>query len=177
MKQKLLLAVFLLLTALLADAQHGVVIASPVPQLDFVMQLRVTCDPAIVVGATSTGSRLTIPITGGIFTGPKIKGDVLPGGADFQLVHADTGRTDLDALYNIRTDDGVTIHVHNSGIIKSSGDGWYFFTSPVFEAPSDSRYAWLNDAIYVCRPDETGMPGGVVLNVWRVCDPEPDTGR
>lgn len=168
MKYKIFMPAILWISALSAGAQTP----SPVPQLDFVMQLRVTCDPAIVVGATSTGTRLTIPITGGTFSGSKIKGEVLPGGADFQLVHPDTGRSDLDALYNIRTDDGVTIHVHNTGLIKSDGNSWYFFTSPVFEAPSDSPYAWLNDAIYVCRPDAKGIPDGVVLNVWRVCDPQ-----
>ncbi|MDE6394636.1 MAG: DUF3237 family protein [Duncaniella sp.] len=156
---------------------------STTPELEYVMQLRVTCDPAVPVGATTTGSRLTIPISGGTFTGPRLRGEVLKGGADFQLHHADTGRTDLEALYNIRTDDGVTIHVRNGGIIAPDGKGYYFYTRPVFEAPVDSHYAWLNDAVFVCRPDDKGMPGGVVLNVWRVCDPydfdatirQPDT--
>ncbi len=156
---------------------------STTPELEYVMQLRVTCDPAIPVGATSTGSRLTIPINGGSFSGPRLRGEVLKGGADFQLHHADTGRTDLEALYNIRTDDGVTIHVRNRGLISSDGQGCYFYTQPVFEAPVDSPYAWLNNAIYVCRPDDKGIPDGVVLNVWRVRDPydsdnptrQPDT--
>lgn len=156
---------------------------STTPELEYVMQLRVTCDPAVTVGATATGSRTTIPITGGTFSGPRLRGEVLKGGADFQLHHAGTGRTDLEALYNIRTDDGVTIHVRNGGIIAPDGRGYYFYTRPVFEAPVDSHYAWLNDAVFVCRPDDEGMPGGVVLNMWRVRDPydfdatiqQPDT--
>lgn len=41
----------------------------------------------------------------------------------------------------------------------------------------DAAACHLCDAIYVCRPDAKGIPDGVVLNVWRVCDPEPDAGR
>lgn len=161
-----------ILTAMVMQVLWAVAqIPSTTPELDYVMQLRVNCDPAVAVGATSVGSRVTIPITGGTFSGPRIRGEVLKGGADFQLVHNDAGRTDLEALYNIRTDDGVTIHVRNRGLIKQTGGDYYFYTSPVFEAPAESQYAWLNDAIYVCRPDESGIPGGVVLNVWRVRDP------
>ncbi len=146
-------------------------VPSTTPELDYVMQLRVTCDPAVFVGKTGVGTRMTIPITGGTFSGPRIKGEVLSGGADFQLIREDAGRSDLEALYNIRTDDGVTIHVRNRGLISSNGGGFYFYTAPVFEAPADSQYAWLNNALYVCRPDDRGMAGGVVLNVWRVSDP------
>lgn len=140
------------------------------PELDFVMQLRVTCSAAEFVGDAPAGTRLSIPITGGTFEGPQIKGTVLRGGADYQLIHKDAGRTDLEAIYNIRTDDGVTIHVRNIGMISRCNGKPYFYTTPSFEAPMDSRYAWLNNAIYVCRPDDNGMKDGVVLNVWRVQD-------
>lgn len=167
MKLNSLLTAIMLGSALIGVAQTP----STTPQLDYVMQLRVYCDSAVVAGASSTGTRLTIPIAGGSFSGPNIKGTVLKGGADFQLIHEAAGRTDLEALYNIMTDDGVTIHVRNKGIIKNNGGEFYFYTVPAFEAPVDSPYAWLNDAIFVCRPDDNWMPGGVVLNVWRVCDP------
>lgn len=140
------------------------------PELEFVMQLRVTCSSAEYVGDAPAGTRLAIPITGGTFEGPQIKGIVLRGGADYQLGHKDAGRTDLEAIYNIRTDDGVTIHVRNMGMIASNNGKPYFYTAPKFEAPLNSRYAWLNNAIYVCRPDDKGMKDGVVLNVWRVQD-------
>lgn len=160
-------SLFVLAWSFVAAAQTP----STTPRLEYVMQLRVTCDTALSVGAGPRGSRLTIPITGGSFSGPHIKGDVLPGGADFQLHRPETGRTELEALYNILTDDGVTIHVRNRGIITGRWPDVYFYTTPVFEAPVDSPYAWLNDAIYICRPDDNGMAGGVVLNVWKVTDP------
>lgn len=133
------------------------------PQLEFVLELKVTLGEAFSVGRTAHGNRFVIPITGGTFEGPDIKGEVLNGGADYQLQSTDTGRTDLEAIYCIRTDDGVSIHVRNYGIIA----GNYFYCSPKFEAPLDSKYAWLNNAIYVCRPSGF-MEGGIKLKVWRV---------
>ena len=47
--------------------------------------------------------------------GPKIKGKVLRGGADWQTVRED-GTADLVAKYSLMTDDGVIIFVENSGI-------------------------------------------------------------
>lgn len=136
------------------------------PSLEYVMELRVTCDAAYSVGKTNRGDRVIIPITGGTFQGPKIHGEVLPGGADYQLVHPEQQRTELEAIYSIRTHDGVNIHVRNIGLL-CSGDGmWYFRTAPHFEAPDGSPYSWLNDAIYVCVPQV--KPEYISLQVWMV---------
>ncbi len=135
------------------------------PELEFVLELKVKLGQAFGVGKVTQGNRFVIPITGGTFEGPNIKGEVLPGGADYQMQNMDKGRTDLEAIYCIRTDDGVSIHVRNNGIIA----GNYFYCSPKFEAPLDSKYAWLNNAIYVCKPSGF-MDGGIALKVWKVRD-------
>lgn len=136
------------------------------PELEFVLELKVKLGNAFGVGKTAHGNRFVIPITGGTFEGPRIKGEVLEGGADYQLQNQEMGRTDLEAIYCIRTDDGVSIHVRNRGIIGNDG---YFYCSPTFEAPMDSKYAWLNNAIYVCRPSGF-VNGGIGLKVWKVRD-------
>ena len=133
------------------------------PQLTFVLELKVKVGQGFSVGQTVAGNRFVIPITGGSFEGSEIKGEVLSGGAAYQLINSDKGRSDLEAIYCIRTDDGVNIHVRNRGIIA----GNYFYCSPTFEAPMDSKYAWLNNAIYVCRPTGFGE-GEVRLGVWKV---------
>ena len=137
------------------------------PQLEFAMQLRVTLDNAYVVGETPHGRRQVIPITGGTFEGPLLKGTILSGGADYQLGSADGSRTELEAIYSIRTDDGVNIHVRNRGLI-CTGESFYFKAAPQFEAPADSKYAWLNNAIFVCQPEWNNSFKGIVLNVWKV---------
>ena len=67
----------------------------------------------------------------------------------------------------IRTDDGVSIHVRNWGIICDGKGEYYFVTAPKFEAPVGSRYEWLNDRIFVCKPDFSKQ-GYLSLNIWMV---------
>ncbi len=138
------------------------------PQLEFALQLRVTIDGTYTVGNLPYGKRVVVPITGGTFEGPLLKGTIVPGGADYQIVSNDGKRMDLEAIYSIRTDDGVYIHVRNKGMVSNDPAKPYFKTVPQFEAPADSRYAWLNDAIFVCQPDFSEHFQGIVLNVWKV---------
>jgi len=155
-----------------AKAQEVSAMAGPAgPGTEFVMQLKVTLGEFYSVGDTPQGRRTVIPITGGTFEGPLLKGTILNGGADYQL--ADGSRTTLEAIYSIKTDDGVFIHVRNRGIIYQGADAqgqpsFYFKAAPQFEAPKDSKYAWLNNAIYVCEPDFSQQGGGITLNVWKV---------
>ena len=142
------------------------------PQLEFALQLRVTLGETFGINNTQHGRRTVIPITGGTFEGPGIKGTIINGGADYQLNGAD-GRTELEAIYCIKTDDGVYIHVRNRGIIANGKDAngkptFYFKAAPQFEAPADSRYGWLNNALFVCAPEWTKEFQGIVLNVWKV---------
>ena len=137
------------------------------PELEYVVRLNVTLGQAYSSGNNGKGTRTIIPITGGTFEGPDIKGEVLPGGADYQL--AVDGRNEVEAIYCIRTDDGVTIHVRNNGIIKMGGQGgMYFRCAPKFEAPKDSKYAWMNESLFLCQPGFGGAGGGITLDVWRV---------
>ena len=143
------------------------------PELEFALQLKVTLGETYAVGDTQHGRRIVIPITGGTFEGPLVKGTILNGGADYQLANREGNRTELEAIYSIKTDDGVYIHVRNRGIIYNGKDAngqpqFYFKAAPQFEAPIDSRYAWLNNAIFVCEPEFSREFKGIVLNVWKV---------
>ena len=153
-----------LLTGFSLQAFAQVEAPKDTPQLEFAMQLKVTIGEAFSCGETQHGERMVIPITGGTFEGPKLKGTIISGGADYQLVNTSLNRTELEAIYCIKTDDGVCIHIRNKGIIA---DG-YFKCAPQFEAPTDSKYAWLNNALFVCQPDWSQQFKGIVLNVWMV---------
>ena len=153
-----------LLTAFSLQAVAQVEVPKETPQLEFAMQLKVTVGEAYSCGETQHGRRIVIPITGGTFEGPKLKGTILSGGADYQLVDTTLHRTELEAIYCIKTDDDVCIHIRNRGIIA---DG-YFKCAPQFEAPADSKYAWLNNALFVCSPDWTQQFKGIVLNIWKI---------
>ena len=143
------------------------------PQMEFALQLKVMLGDAYSCGETQHGRRTIIPITGGTFEGPHIKGTIINGGADYQIANTAINRTELEAIYCIKTDDGIIIHVRNRGIISNGKDAegnptFYFKAAPQFEAPADSKYAWLNNALFVCSPDFTQQFKGIVLNVWRV---------
>ena len=170
MKKAITIIAVLLAFTLNAGAQ--VEAPKDTPQLEFALQLKVTLGETYSCGETQHGRRTVIPITGGTFEGPNIKGTILNGGADYQLANA-TGRTEVEAIYSIRTDDGVNIHVRNRGIIASSKDAqgnpsFYFRCAPQFEAPADSKYAWLNNSLFLCAPSFSSGFQGIVLNVWRV---------
>ncbi|OEC37253.1 Protein of unknown function [Pseudomonas cuatrocienegasensis] len=75
-----------------------------------------------VVGKCADGYRVNYPIIGGHFSGPLLRGEVLPGGADWFLLRQD-GVGDLDARYQLRTDDGVLINIHNIGLLTLTARG------------------------------------------------------
>ena len=161
-----------LLTAFMLQVSAQSYPPKQTPELEFALQLKVTLGQAFSIENTQHGRRTIIPITGGTFEGPGIKGTIINGGADYQLANAQ-GRTELEATYCIKTDDGVYIHVRNRGIIASGKDAdgkptFYFRAAPQFEAPTDSKYGWLNDALFFCAPEFSQQFQGIVLNVWKV---------
>ena len=91
MKRLLLTTCLVLATLLCARAQSPFGVPQQggepkAPELEYVVRLHVTLDPAFSVGNTGKGARTVIPITGGTFEGPGLKGEVLPGGAETILV-------------------------------------------------------------------------------------------
>jgi hypothetical protein len=105
----------------------------------------------IVVGDSKRGQRRVIPITGGTFEGPNIKGEILPGGEDWQLVRPD-GDTELYARYLLKTSDGHIIQVINQAQFYKDGKGKVTRTAQSvldFEAPNNSPYAYLNHGIFL----------------------------
>jgi hypothetical protein len=142
--------------------------ATPVDQLPLVTALpvehlfdmHVDLQPAQPI-STPVGARLTFITTGGVIEGPKLQGELLPGGGDWLLVGSDgTGRVDVRAT--LRTHDGALIHYESRGIIKIPADGMqrlaagevlpfaetYVRTTPKFET-ADERYAWLSEVVAV----------------------------
>src|SRR5512136_974889 len=67
------------------------------------------------LGRTPYGERRVIGILGGSVSGPKLKGHILPGGADWQLIRSD-GAADIKARYTIQTDAGALIMVTSEGL-------------------------------------------------------------
>jgi hypothetical protein len=134
----------------LASATADAAEPAAAPKLEFAFEELVTLAPAIAPGKTPYGNRNMIPITGGTFAGPGIKGTIIPGGWDWQLTRAD-GCIDVHADYMLKTDDGVVINVVNSGALclpKPGQSPKPVYTSPRFEAPM-GKYEWLGQSAFV----------------------------
>jgi len=133
------------------------------PALQFAFEETVTLGAAIPVGNTPLGKRNIVPITGGTFEGPGIKGTIVPGGWDWQLTRAD-GCTQIKADYMLKTDDGVVINVVNAGALCPPKDGKAspVRTEAVFEAPL-GKYEWLGQTAFVGTLElATDAPGPAV---------------
>jgi hypothetical protein len=169
-KSLLSLAALLLSTGALAQDDAGK--RWPVPGVtppgtELAAELFVTISPAVTVGPSDHGTRRFIPITGGRFTGNGIKGEVMAGGADWQLSRPD-GVTEVNALYSIKTDDGAVIVVDNRGIIVPGNGGiGYARTNPQFHAPQ-GKYEWLNKTLFVGTITPATQGGAVIIRVFKV---------
>src|SRR5437764_13465266 len=125
------------------------------------MTVRIAAAPLQRLGAVPHGIRTIVPVTGGEFEGPRLRGKVLPGGGDWLLLRSD-GVLELDLRITLETDDYALIHMTFQGLrhgppdaIAALGRGeivdpasYYFRTVPRFEA-SMERYAFLNRIIAV----------------------------
>lgn len=135
-------------------------------QLTHVMDVNAFVGAPIEIGKTATGVRRMIPILGGEVSGPRIKGRILPGGADYQLIRSD-GVAELQARYAIETEEGHRIYVENSGLRHGPAEAMerlrrgepvdpaliYFRTTTKFEVEISERtenYSWLTRQIFVC---------------------------
>ena len=137
------------------------------PRTEFVYEAVCTLLPAMKLGDGPLGERRMVPITGGQFAGPRLRGTVLPGGADRQLVRRDGARM-LNALYELQTDDGAVITVNNRVLVKDlAGGGRYAFSTIDITAP-DGPHGWLNDGVYVGTLDSLQPRAAVLIRVFRV---------
>jgi hypothetical protein len=108
---------------------------------------------------TSLG-RLIVPVVGGTFAGDRLRGTVLPIGADWLVSTRHGGRVDVRVV--LRTDDGADISMMYWGINSISPEirarimagesvdpaNYYFRVAPFFET-SNPRYAWLNGIVAI----------------------------
>jgi hypothetical protein len=152
-------------------------IQPPVPGLRLFSRATVQVAAPQLFGKTLLGERRVVQILGGQLEG-KLSGEVLPGGADWQIITAG-GVAQLEARYTIRTPKGTLILVQNRGIRHASPEileqlyagelvqpaKYYFRSTPTFETGENS-YAWLNHIVAVCSGART--PTEVLLDFYEV---------
>ena len=126
-----------------------------------ILTIRAELAGILKLGQTPYGERRIINLLGGTVEGPRLKGRILPGGADWQIVRAD-GVVHLHAVYTIETDAGGQVLVDSEGLRHGPPDVmarlardetvdpalYYFRTFMRFET-ADPAALWLNRILAV----------------------------
>jgi hypothetical protein len=148
------------------------------PTLIYAFEVRAEVAPPIEIGRTPRGTRRVVPIIGGTFEGGELKGRILAGGADWQLIQED-GFTQLDSRYTLETDAGDVIGVRNRGVRHAPPDVMarllagepvdpslvYFTTTPTFETAAP-HLAWLARSMFVGIGQR--QPSSVLIQFWKI---------
>ena len=120
--------------------------SAPGPELksEFLLELLLDTEPAMNAGTTNI-----TPVSGGSFSGPRLKGTVLPGGADW-VTKSPNGDIHLNVRITLQTDDEQLIYMSYTGLIHRSmkTGATYWRVRPVFETASE-KYDFLNHMVAV----------------------------
>jgi hypothetical protein len=131
---------------------------------EFLLDLVLDTQPANNVGSPGV-TRVIVPVSGGTFTGPKLKGTVVGPGGDWILRRPD-GSSILDVRIILQTDDSQKIYMTYRGIsITPPGGTQYWRIAPVFETGAE-KYAWLNNIVAVGV--HRTVPGKVAYRIYQI---------
>ena len=133
---------------------------APVPGLERAFEVDALLGPLEDHGVTRAGHRRVVPIASGRITGV-FDAEILPGGADWQLVRPD-GSIEIDTRYSARTADGEYVHLRTSGVRsgppavleallrgETVDPAEYYFRVAVHLETSAPRLALLQRSIFV----------------------------
>lgn len=110
-------------------------------------------------------NRVIVPVSGGTFEGPKLKGTVVGPGGDW-IVRRPDGSSVLDVRIILQTDDSQKIYMTYRGISYTpQGGAQYWRIVPVFETGAE-KYAWLNNIVSVGV--HRVMPGKVAYRIFQI---------
>jgi hypothetical protein len=123
-------------------------------KMEQVCSVVIQLSPPQRIGPVPEGLRLIFLAKGGEVTGPKVKGKILPGYADWLLVRTD-GVGIIDVRGVVETNDSALLYVTISGVLDFGEDAYRKMLAG--EAPggrairtaarfqtSHASYAWLN---------------------------------
>ena len=151
------------------------------PKLEHIFDIHIDLEPPQIIGQTPAGVRQVYVVKGGTVDGPRVKGELLPGGGDWGTLRPD-GAIQLDVRATIRTDDGALIYHYYGGItadvLKVAGrifggedvplSEYYSYITPQFQTSAE-KYEWLNRVVAIGRGKV--VAGAVEYRVWAVADP------
>ncbi len=150
----------------------------PPPGLELLTRVEATVDAPLDLGLTPHGHRRVVPITGGRLVGDRLTAEILPGGADWQVIHAGNWLT-VEARYTVRAADGGLISILSQGVRhgppkvmarllagQSPDPTTYRFRTAIRFTAGDGPHAWLNQIVAV--GSALRLPSAVIIDVYEV---------
>ena len=151
----------------------------PDPQLTRIYRLEATVASPQDLGEVAAGHRRIVPLAGGTFSGPELRGTLLPGAsADWQIVLAD-GTALGDIRYTLQTDGGDLLYVQSRGVRHGSAEvlarlgrgedvdaGEYTFRTSTQIETAAPDLEWLNKGVFISVGGRTA--GGVIYETYLV---------
>jgi muconolactone delta-isomerase len=149
------------------------------PRLSLVFHLEASLAEPLELGQTEQGHRRIVPLTGGTFTGPELRGTLVPGtSADWQTILHD-GTALGDIRYTLRTDAGDLLYVQSRSVRHGSAEvlarlgrgedvdpSEYTFRTNTQIVTGAPQLDWLNKGVFV------GVAGrqaaGVIYEIYLV---------
>ncbi|KAK3360468.1 hypothetical protein B0T25DRAFT_496373 [Lasiosphaeria hispida] len=131
------------------------------PGLTYLYTVNITGGEAAPVGLGPRGYRVVVPIVGGSFSGPKLKGTVLPIGGDWALIDANRTVT-ADVRQTFKTDVSAYIQVTETGSTQPDGTA---FVRLAYETGSEKCYR-LNTIVAIGILKLTGNT--LTIDTWQV---------
>jgi hypothetical protein len=131
----------------------GMINELPDPVLTQIYRVKAVSGPPLDFGDVLAGRRCVVPLVGGVFTGPELNGDLLPGGsASWQMVLPD-GTAVAEIRYTLRTDRGALLYVRSSGVLQVNCEdvdsGEYLFHAATRIETAAPDLDWLNKGVFV----------------------------
>ncbi|RMY46489.1 hypothetical protein D0865_09253 [Hortaea werneckii] len=172
----------------------------PIPSLQFLFHLECDMEDFHHIGQGPFGNRSTVIVSnpliqslddqtsltlsqfkGGRFEGPRMRGTILPGGGDWEIVqdHDDIQTAHLNTRYNLQTHDGAIIYIQTTGtrtgkrsVLEKLGedksispDQFRMRLNLTLET-GDSRYSWVNDGVFIASSGRSGTQ--VIYDAYQV---------
>jgi hypothetical protein len=128
---------------------------------EYLFTITLTVDALHDVGRVPLGTRHIDMLGGGKFEGPRLEGEVLPGGMDMKTLRSD-GSVSPNVRLVLKTDDNALIFMHYTGVRHGPPEvmeriargevvpptDYYLRNTPYFETAAP-KYDWLNRIVAV----------------------------
>jgi hypothetical protein len=151
----------------------------PDPRLNLIYRLEASVGDPQDLGEISAGHRRIVPLTGGTFSGPELRGTLLAGAsADWQIILPD-GTALGDVRYTLKTDGGDLLYVRSQSVRHGStavlerlgrGEdvdaGEYTFRGLVNIETGAGSLDWFNKGTFISVGGR--QRGGVIYEVYLV---------